>query len=243
MGAGLTTLDCAAQTTREINTWLKEHAKASACEVNAGREPLHVALLHPDSRHNLAVGLLSPLRITLAGPVGYYCGGLCDGIDLEIHGGCGWGLAENLMGGRVVLHGSAGSSAGATLRGGHVIIHGDAGARCGAAMKGGVLIVEGDVGIMTGFMMQKGRIIIGGNAGEALGDSLYEGVIYVRGEVESLGADAKFSPLNPADCDFLATALADALLDFAPAGFKKIESARRLYNFDTREKEFWKDAL
>jgi len=70
-----------------------------------------------DSRHNIAVGLVTPLSIRIEGPVGYYCAGLCDGVDVHISGGAGWGLAENLMGGRVVLEGSAGSSAGAMMRG------------------------------------------------------------------------------------------------------------------------------
>jgi glutamate synthase domain-containing protein 3 len=104
-------------------------------------------------------------------------------------------------------------------------------------------VITGDVGVMTGFMMQKGALIIGGNAGEALGDSLYEGKIYLRGEADSLGADAQIVPLNARDTDFLATTFLEAGLDFQPEEFKKVESARRLYNFDTKEKEIWKQAL
>jgi len=238
MGAGLTTLDCSAHTTREINTWLREHAAASALG-----ETLSVVLLNPDSRHNLGVGLVKPLKIRITGPVGYYCAGLCDGVEVEIEGGAGWGLAENLMNGKVTLRGSAGSATGATMRGGTVTVHGDAGARCAAAMKGGTLIVTGDVGVMTGFMMQKGALIIGGDADDALGDSLYEGKIYLRGQAASLGADAQEAQLNARDTDFLAGAFLEAGLDFVPDEFRKIESARRLYNFNTKEKEIWKSAL
>ena len=238
MGAGLTTLDCSAHTTREINTWLREHANASALG-----ETLSVVLLNPDSRHNLGVGLVRPLKIRIQGPVGYYCAGLCDGVEVEVEGGAGWGIAENLMNGKVVLRGSAGSAAGATMRGGTLVIHGDAGARCAAAMKGGTLLVTGDVGVMTGFMMQKGALIIGGDAGDALGDSLYEGKIYLRGEVASLGADAQMAELNARDSDFLAQVFLETGVDFSPDEFKKVESAKRLYNFDTKEKEIWKSAL
>ena len=227
-------LDCALHTTREINGWLKARAREGAEKVT---------LRNPDSRHNLAVGLVKPLQIRIEGPVGYYCAGLCDGVEVEIMGGAGWGIAENLMGGRVVLRGSAGSAAGATMRGGLLVIEGDAGARCAAAMKGGTLLVRGDVGVMSAFMMQKGALIIGGDAGEALGDSLYEGKIYLRGEADSLGSDTKMTDLNGADTEFLATIFAQTATDFSPDEFKKIESARRLYNFDTKEKEIWKSAL
>ena len=111
-------LDCAAHSTREINRWIKERAASSVDG--------DLTLLNPDSRHNLAVGIVTPLRVRIEGPVGYYCAGLCDGIDVRIEGGAGWGLAENLMGGRVWLRDSAGSSAGATMRGGELFIGGDA---------------------------------------------------------------------------------------------------------------------
>jgi glutamate synthase domain-containing protein 3 len=235
----LQTLNCALHTTREINAWLKDAARQAALD---GSSP-EVVLQNPDSRHNLAVGLMTPLRIRIDGPVGYYCAGLCDGIEMLINGGCGWGLAENLMGGTVHLKGSAGSAAGATMRGGLIVIEGDAGARCGAAMKGGTLVVHGDVGFMTGFMMQKGTMIIGGDAGEALGDSLYEGKIYLRGNAENLGSDAVQVDMTEDDATMLQRVLVQAKFDAKPADFKKIESGKRLYNFDTKEKEIWKNAM
>jgi len=241
MGAGISTLDCAAHSTREINKWLK------SATLNYIDEVAEVGLLNPDSRHNLAVGIVTLLRVRIEGPVGYYCAGLCDGIDVRINGGAGWGLAENLMGGRVWLRDSAGSAAGATMRGGELIIGGDAGARCAVAMKGGVMVVGGDVGIMTGFMMQKGVLIVGGDAGEALGDSLYEGKIYVRGQIENLGSDAHIVEMTGDDAQMLerilATCEVPSLIGAKPNDFKKVESAKRLYNFNTKEKEIWKTAL
>ena len=235
MGEGIKTFDCEGRTTREINAFLQETARLSPDAA--------AVLLHPDSRHNLAVGLTTPLRLHVEGHVGYYCAGLCEDVDVRVAGDAGWGLAENLMSGRVSVTGSAGSAAGATMRGGTVIVGGNAGARCGVAMKGGTLVVGGDAGYMTGFMMQKGVLIVGGDTGEALGDSLYEGRIYVRGRIEALGSDAIQADLTDADILLLAAALAEADMEAAPADFKKIVSGKKLYNFDTKEKEIWKNAL
>jgi glutamate synthase domain-containing protein 3 len=235
MGEGLKTFDCDGRSTREINAFLRDAARFGP--------DAQVALLNPDSRHNLAVGLTTPLSVHIAGHVGYYCAGLCEGVDVRIDGDAGWGLAENLMSGRVQLSGSAGSSAGATMRGGTVIVAGNAGARCGVAMKGGTLVIGGDVGYMTGFMMQKGVLIIGGDAGEALGDSLYEGKIYIRGRADALGSDAVQADLTEDDIRVLSAALTDAGMDGVPADFKKIVSGKKLYNFDKKEKEIWKTAL
>ena len=235
MGNSLNTLDCAGLTTREINTFLRD-----AAQQNPAAE---VVLQNPDSRHNLAVGLTFPLGIRIDGPVGYYCAGLCEGVNVRVQGGAGWGLGENLMSGRVQLTGSAGSAAGATMRGGTVIVGGNAGARCGVAMKGGTLIVGGDVGYMTGFMMQKGVLIIGGDAGEALGDSLYEGTIYLRGKADALGSDAVQAEMTDSDIALLSAALLDAGMDMGAADFQKIVSGKKLYNFDKNEKEIWKTAL
>lgn len=231
----LQSLDCALHSTREINLWLRKNALENPDAT--------LQLFNPDSRHNLGVGLLCPLKIEIQGPVGYYAFGLCDEIQAEIWGGAGWGLAENLMGGRVHLHGNAGSSAGATMHGGTLIIDGDAGARCAAAMKGGTLIVGGDVGIMTGFMMQKGALIICGDAGPALGDSLYEGRIFLRGVCEEFGSDTKEAEMSQNDRIWLQNELNSAGFAFEASEFRLIESARRLYNFNTKEKEIWKNAL
>ena len=49
--------------------------------------------------------------------------------------------------------------------------------------------------------------------------------------------------MTEADIALLAGALSDAGLDAVPADFKKIVSGKKLYNFDTKEKEIWKNAL
>lgn len=228
-----TIIDCEVRTTREINLALRE----------AALEQTPVVLRNPDCRHNLAVGVTTPLSVQIDGHVGYYCGGLCDGVDIRVTGDAGWGLAENLMGGRIAITGSAGSAAGATMRGGTVIVGGDAGARCGIAMKGGALIIGGSVGVLSAFMMQKGVLIICGDAGEGLGDSLYEGKIYVRGKIDSLGSDAVIVEQTAEDAAMLESALADAGIHAAASEFQKIVSGKKLYNFSTKEKEIWKTAL
>jgi glutamate synthase domain-containing protein 3 len=232
-------IDCANLATREINSRLKAAI--------AGGEP-EVVLLNPAARHNLAVGILQPGRVRIEGPVGYYGAGLCDGVDVEIAGSAGWGLAENLMSGRVVLRGSAGNGAAASIRGGEVIIHGHAAARAGIAMKGGTLLIGGNAGYMTGFMMQKGTMIICGDTDDALGDSMYEGRIFVGGAIRSLGNDAVEEDLTDEDRAFLQQSLSDAGLPSSvcrlrPTAFRKIVSGRQLYNFDKRHFDRWRHAL
>ena len=129
------------------------------------------------------------------------------------------------------------------MRGGRLVIQGDAGSRCGIAMKGGTIVVGGNTGYMTGFMMQKGRIVVCGDAGEALGDSLYEGRLYVRGKIKSLGSDAVEAELSLDDIEMLTSAIAEVNTNASPADFRKIVSGKKLYNFNTKEKEIWKLAL
>ncbi|MFX8477603.1 protein glxC, partial [Acinetobacter baumannii] len=90
---------------------------------------------------------------------------------------------------------------------------GDASLRCGISLKGGDIVVGGSVGSFSAFMAQAGRLVICGDAGDALGDSLYEAVIYLKGSVKSLGADAQFEAMTPADYDAVAQLLKAARLD------------------------------
>lgn len=226
-------IDCQDKTTREINHLLRE-------AIAAGHKEIRV--LNPDARHNLAVALLQPVRVVFEGSVGYYCGGMMDGAHLEIHGSAGWGTAESMMNGTVTIDGNAGSGVAASIRGGTVVVKGDAAARAGVSMKGGILVIGGNCGYMAGFMMQKGRIVICGDAGEALADSMYEGIVFVGGKIAALGNDAVIEEPTAAD----QTALRELLRTYnipAPAGFKKIVSGRKLWNFDKKDLETWKVAL
>jgi glutamate synthase domain-containing protein 3 len=137
-----------------------------------------------------------------------------------------------MMSGLIRVHGFASTAAGASAHGGQLIIDGDASLRCGISLKGGDIVVGGSVGSFSAFMAQAGRIVICGDAGDALGDSLYEAVIYLRGEVRSLGADARFEPMTAADHRAVTELLAAAGLRHDAAEFRRIASAKSLYHWN-----------
>lgn len=218
---------------KEINQQIKDLIKS-------GEEQIQVTGCQ--GQHNLAVGLLSKTSILLEGSVGYYCGGLIDGPNIEIHGSAGWGLGESMMSGTIRVRGNASNSCAASIRGGTVVVHGNAAARAGISMKGGLLIIEGDCGYMTGFMMQKGVIVVCGNAASALADSMYEGCIYVAGSIQELGNDAVIEELQDSDQKFIEKNLKAWKVD-PNLPFKKVISGKKLWNFDKREINLWKEAL
>jgi glutamate synthase domain-containing protein 3 len=218
------TLDAANLSTREINTRLKSLA-------DEGRE---VTVQNPRARHNLGVGILKPAKITFDGSVGRYCAAYCDGVDVTINGNADWGLASNLMNGRVVLKRNAGMSVASSIHAGDVFVGGNAGARAGIGMKGGQLIIAGDAGFATGFLMQKGRIIVCGNAGEATADSMYEGIVYVGGKIAALGNDSKIETITEPELQ----SINDTLRKYGVEerrNFTKIVSAKKLYHYDALE--------
>jgi methylamine---glutamate N-methyltransferase subunit B len=229
----MTPIDCTGRSVREINRAIRDAIAAGDREI---------AVQNPAARHNIAVAVLQDVKITVDGSVGYYCGGMSDGVRLEVHGSAGWGLAECLMSGTVVVDGNAGNGAAASIRGGTVVVRGDASARAGIAMKGGTLIVGGRCGYMTGFMMQRGRIIVCGGGGPALADSMYEGIVYIGGDIEELGNDAVVSDVGDAEAEEIQTAL-DRYGVKGPDRFRKVVSGRKLWNYDTKEREAWKAAF
>lgn len=221
------------KSSREINREIKESIAAGETDIR---------VLHTEAQHNLGVAILSPVSISFAGSVGYYCGGLIDGPRIDVLGSAGWGLGESMLSGTIRVRGNAGNSCAASIRGGTMIVHGSAGARAGVSMKGGLLIIEGDCGYMAGFMMQKGVIVVCGNAGPALADSMYEGVVFVGGEVADLGNDAVLESPDERDRNFLGQNLTSWDIS-AEHPFKKVVSGRRLWNFDRQDIELWKEAL
>ena len=229
-------IDAAGRTTREINSAIRAAMAAGSSEV---------VVRNPGARHNLGVALLEPVKLKMAGSVGYYCGGLNAGASIEVEGSAGWGLAESMMSGLVRVHSHAGSGAAAALRGGAVVIHGDAAARLGVSMKGGDVIVAGDCGYMAGFMAQKGTLIVCGNAGEAFADSMYSTICYVGGKIASLGTDAVLSEMEEGESQRLDQTLETYLGADRPAAadFRKVVAGRKLWNFDKREWRIWQEAL
>ncbi len=63
-------INCAGRTTREINAEIRRAIAAGDREV---------VVKDPGARHNLAVAILDPAHILIAGSAGYFCGGLIDG--------------------------------------------------------------------------------------------------------------------------------------------------------------------
>jgi glutamate synthase domain-containing protein 3 len=226
-------VDCERRTTREINREIRRLIEAGAAEIT---------LLNPRARHNLAVAILRPVRIVVEGSAGYYCAGMIDGPTVEIRGSAGWGVAECMMAGTVVVDGNAGSGAAASIRGGTVVIKGDAAARAGISLKGGCLIIQGNAGYMTGFMAQKGRIVILGDADPALADSMYEAEVFVGGRIAELGNDAVIHEPTSEELASLGGTLSGFGLSL-PRGLKKVVAGRKLWNFDKKDFELWKQAL
>lgn len=216
--------DLASTSVRELNRYLHKDLPA----VDAPR----VVVNHPDGAHSIACGLDAPVDVEVHGHVGYYVAGMNKHARVTVHGNAGPGAAENMMSGLVRIRGFASTSAGASARGGCLVIEGDASLRCGISLKGADIVVGGSVGSFSAFMAQAGRMVICGDAGDALGDSLYEAVLYVRGEVKSLGADARFEPMSAEDTKAVAELLSVAGFKHDPAEFRRIASARQLYHWN-----------
>ena len=231
---------CDNQSTRHINLQIKQL-------INQGETTLLIK--ESKARHNLGVAILQPVNITFDGSVGYYCAGMIDGPTIRIKGSAGWGLAESMMNGTVIVEGCVGNGAAASIRGGTVVIHDDAAARLGVSMKGGLILVAGNCGYMAGFMAQKGVIIVCGDTGEAFADSMYESVCFVGGEIAELGNDAVIEEPTEEDLRFLTHTLSHHLpqksrhLSNDIHKYKKIVAGRKLWNFNKKEREIWREAL
>jgi glutamate synthase domain-containing protein 3 len=167
---------------------------------------------------------------------------LCDRVNIEIFGACGWSVGENLMSGKIVVRGNASANAAASAHGGKIYILGNAGPRAGISLKGGTLVVTGNVGYGSAFMMQQGYAIVCGNAGENLADSIYDGAIYVGGTIASLGADAKLEPMSEEDWQLLEQELQSLEIKPYNYDFKKVVCAKQLYCFQSKDWAKWKDA-
>jgi methylamine---glutamate N-methyltransferase subunit B len=229
-------IDCGGRTTRDINAEIRRTIASGDGEI---------VVKGPGARHNLAVAILEPVHIRIAGSAGYFCGGLIDGPRILIEGSAGWGLAESMLSGEVTVRGSAGNGAAAAIRGGTVVIHGDAAARLGVSLKGGTVLVAGNCGYMAGFMGQKGKLVVCGDAGDAFADSMYETLGFVGGSIAGLGTDAVIENPSGEDAEWLDATLAKYLPEVKRRGaeFKKVVAGRKLWNFDKREWKVWQEAL
>ncbi len=224
VSGGSIQLDLARLTVRELNQFLHHELPQQGIR--------RVEILHPQGRHNLAVGLTCEAEVHIQGHAGYFVAGMNQRASVIVHGNVGWSVAENMMSGMVRVCGSASACAGASAHGGLLVIEGDAGARCGISLKGADIVVRGSVGHVSAFMAQAGRLVVCGDAAPGLGDSLYEAVIYVRGAIHGLGADAHLEPMNDADFAQVQALLAQAGFEYDAREFKRIASARTLYHWN-----------
>jgi glutamate synthase domain-containing protein 3 len=218
-------IDLATSTVRDLNAAL--HA------LKAGSNASLWTVANPRGLHAIAAGLDAPVTVEVAGPVGYYCGGMNKQATILVRGNAGVGVAENMMSGRIEIDGDVSQAAGATAHGGALIVRGSAGARCGISMKGIDIVVKGSVGHMSAFMAQAGTLTVMGDAGEALGDSIYEARLYVRGVAKSLGADCVEKEMRDEHKAqvFEKLKLAGLEGEVDPSEFKRYGSARQLYHF------------
>ena len=191
-------------------------------------------IVNPKGSHAIAVGIDAPINVKVRGSTGYYCAGMNKQASIFVDGSTGPGVAENMMSGTVTINGDSSQYAGATGHGGTLVIKGNAASRCGIAMKGIDIIVHGNIGHMSAFMAQSGNLVVCGDAGEALGDSIYEACLFVRGSVKSLGADCIEKEMNEKHFLRLEKLLDKANIKDDPKKFKRLGSARKLYNFDVK---------
>ena len=221
----MTVLDLSQITLRELNQRLQG--------VTAGANERDFTVTNTEGAHSIAVGLTQPIRVTVEGHTGFYCGGMNQEAEILVKGHVGPGVAENMMSGRVHVTGNASQGAGATGQGGLLVIEGSTSSRCGISMKGINIVVGGGVGHMSAFMAQTGNLVVLGDAGDALGDSIYEAKLYVRGSVKSLGADCIEKEMRPEHHEALSALLKKAGVDGVKTSeFKRYGSSRKLYNFN-----------
>jgi glutamate synthase domain-containing protein 3 len=218
------TIDLATTELRQMNATL--HAQTDSTNQTSWE------IVNPKGSHAIACGLDAPIKVTVKGSTGYYCGGMNKQATINIHGSAGPGVAENMMSGTVVIEGDASQYAGATGNGGLLVIKGNASSRCGISMKGIDIVVHGNIGHMSAFMAQSGNLVVCGDAGDALGDSLYEARLFVRGSVKSLGADCIAKEMRPEHLEILADLLTRAGSEAKPGEFTRYGSARQLYHFN-----------
>ena len=210
---------------RDINTRIRQAAECHD----------EIVLLHPDARHNLAVGLVRPVRLSIRGSAGYFCAGLCDGPVVDVEGNVGWAFGDNLMSGTLRVGGNAGAVCGVGMRNGDILVGGNMGSRSGQVMKGGSIVCCGNAGFRVGSMMMGGTIVVLGDVAEGAGEFIMDGEIFVAGTIKSLGADAVQAEVSAEDEHKVGELL--RLHGLEPAGpFQKIISDQRALRYAEYEK-------
>jgi glutamate synthase domain-containing protein 3 len=219
-------IDASQFSVRELNRQIRSLAESGETEIR---------VLHPGAQHNIGVGIVHPITLTIQGSAGYFCAGLCDGPNVTVDGNVGWGFGDNLMNGRLEVKGNAGAVCGVAMRSGQILIHGNMGSRSGQVMKGGSIVCRGDAGYRAGSMMMGGTIIILGSTREALAEFMMDGEIFVAGEISGLGTDAQETEFSEADRTKVNEILGSHGLSHA-GPFRKIISDQRALRYTGYEK-------
>ncbi|MFW6373632.1 MAG: glutamate synthase-related protein [Thermodesulfobacteriota bacterium] len=208
----------------------------TANEVIKGYGATHrdVEIVNPDARHYIGVGLTNPIRLSIRGSAGYFCGGLSDGPRIEVEKNVSWGVGDNMLAGSIVVGGNASAIAGEALRGGDIVIRGNTGSRAGQVMKKGTLCCCGNASFMAGYMMYGGRLIILGDSGPRVGEDMAGGAIFVGGRVESLGNDARVVEPDPDEIESVMAFLDRYEIPFTGT-FRKVVSAEKELKFANPE--------
>lgn len=194
-----------------------------------------ITLEYPDARHHLCVGILAPVKVTIRGSTGYFCGGLCDGVTIEVENNAGWAVADNLLTGTVIVGKNASAVPGMAMREGTLVVKGDLGSRAGTVMKNGLIIAGGKANFMAGYMMMGGRLIICGDSSRNVGQNMISGEIYVGGKVEEVGDEAMLADVTAEEIEEIRS-LADSYGIDAPAKFQKVVSSKKHHKYQKYEK-------
>src|SRR5262249_43389375 len=84
-------VDLAQSSVRELNQYLHHDLVRDGAR--------RVEILHPDGRHNLAVGLDADVDVEIRGHAGYFIAGMNKRARVTVYGNVGWSVAENIMSG------------------------------------------------------------------------------------------------------------------------------------------------
>ena len=221
----MATIDARGKSITEINRQIRQLALQ-------GEE---IIIEYPDARHHLCVGVLTQAKVIIRGSTGYFCGGLCDGVTIEVENNVGWAVADNLLSGIVIVGKNASAVPGMAMRGGKVIVRGDLGSRAGTIMKDGLIFAGGRANFMAGYMMMGGRLVICGDSGRDVGQNIIGGEIFVGGTIEKLGADAKLIEVTAGEVEEI-SALADEYKIKAPSSWQKVVSAQKQHKYKKYER-------
>lgn len=180
-------------TTREINQALAKQLEVTRTVQLSGLK----------GQNCIVVGTPAGSIIQVSGNVGDFFGALNDGGSLTLNGNAGRFCGDCMSSGELIVNGDALWGAGQYLRGGSVIVKGDCKGPVGQLMKAGTIIIDGNAGREAGKYMMGGEIVIAGNTGERTGENMMGGAIFVRGEIRSLGLNARASKVTGDDIEHL----------------------------------------